>query len=643
MGGKGIALALLLLGISGLFGCGATPSGGSQTTQQNLTLGNSTLNFGTVVAGANAALSDTLTNSSTTSATITSASSSNSSFTVTSALPINIAPGQSATLGIAFAPQSVGKPSGTVTLSSGAGQLQIAVSGTVVSAGSLSSSPASLSFGNVVLGKSQTQNVSITNSGGSAVTVTQASASSSVFTINGLTLPLSLSPGQSASFSVLFTPNAPGNVSGSIALGGTASLSVAQTSKGQSLNVSASVSMSGDGIPSGQLNLSPGSIDFGNVQVGKTQSQTATLTNSGGNAVTVSQAVAAGSGFSFSGLSLPATLAAGQSVNFSVTFAPKSSGAATGSVAFTSDATNPSLNLPMTGVGNVPGALTANPSSLSFGSVQVSNSKTLSETLSNSGGTTVTLSQATVSGAGFSISGLTTPTQLTAGQSLTFTVVFAPKSAGSASGTVTVTSNAPNPTLAVSLSGTGAASGQLAVSPASLSFGNVTVGATKNLTSTLTASGASVTVSSATSNSSEFSLSGLSLPTTLTAGQSATFTVIFAPKASGSTSATISFASNASNTPPTIAASGTGMAPVQHSVTLSWQASSSMIAGYNVYRGTNSGGPYSILNTALIQPTDYTDDAVAAGQTYYYVVTAVDTQDLESVHSNQATAVVPTP
>ena len=85
------------------------------------------------------------------------------------------------------------------------------------------------------------------------------------------------------------------------------------------------------------------------------------------------------------------------------------------------------------------------------------------------------------------------------------------------------------------------------------------------------------------------------------------------------------------------------MAPVQHSVTLSWQASSSMIAGYNVYRGTNSGGPYSILNTALIQPTDYTDDAVAAGQTYYYVVTAVDTQDLESVHSNQATAVVPTP
>src|SRR6516165_5788589 len=102
MGGKSIALALLLLGISGLFGCGATPSGGSQTAQQNLTLLNSTLNFGTVVAGGNATLSDTIANSSTTSATITSASSSNSSFTVTSALPLSIAPGQAATLGVAF-------------------------------------------------------------------------------------------------------------------------------------------------------------------------------------------------------------------------------------------------------------------------------------------------------------------------------------------------------------------------------------------------------------------------------------------------------------------------------------------------------------------------------------------------------------
>ena len=644
MGGKSIALALLLSGISGLFGCGTTPSGGSQTTnQQNLTLGNGTLTFAPVVAGGSATLSDTVTNGSTASVTISSVSSSNSSFTIASALPINLAPGQSATFDIAFAPQSAGKPSGTVTLSSGAGQLKIAVSGTAVSAGTLTSSPTSLSFGNVVLGKTQTQNVSITNAGGSSVTVTQASASSSIFTINGLTLPLNLNPGQSASFSVLFTPKAPGNVSGSVSLAGTASLSVAQTTNNQSLNVSASVSMSGDGIASGQLNAAPGSLDFGNVQVGKTQTQTATLTNSGGNTVTVSQAVATGAGFSLSGLTLPATLTAGQSVSFSVTFAPKNGGSASGGVAITSDATNPSLSLPLSGVGNVPGALTTNPTSLAFGSVQVGNSRSLSVTLTNSGGSTVNVSQATLAGSGFKTSGLSTPTQLTAGQSLTFTATFAPAAAGSASGTLTLTSNAPNPTLALAMSGTGTATGQLTASPSSLSFGSVTVGATKNLTSTLTASGSSVTISSVTSNSSEFKLSGLSLPTTLAAGQNATFTVTFAPQTSGSTSASIAVSSNASNTPPTVTTSGTGVAAVQHSVALAWQASTSAVAGYNVYRGTQSGGPYSMVNASLVQPTDYTDSNVMAGQTYYYVLTSVDSQGLESVHSNQVMALVPTP
>jgi len=41
--------------------------------------------------------------------------------------------------------------------------------------------------------------------------------------------------------------------------------------------------------------------------------------------------------------------------------------------------------------------------------------------------------------------------------------------------------------------------------------------------------------------------------------------------------------------------------------------------------------------------TSYTDNSVQAGQTYYYVVTAVDGSGNESVDSNQAQAVIPTP
>ena len=117
--------------------------------------------------------------------------------------------------------------------------------------------PNSLEFGNVVVGKSQTQSVTLTNGGGSAVSVTQASASSASFTIQGLTLPLSLNPGQSATFSVLFSPKTAGSVSGSIALAGSASTTTAQTANNESLNVSASLSMSGSGIASGQLNAAP--------------------------------------------------------------------------------------------------------------------------------------------------------------------------------------------------------------------------------------------------------------------------------------------------------------------------------------------------------------------------------------------------
>jgi fibronectin type 3 domain-containing protein len=80
-----------------------------------------------------------------------------------------------------------------------------------------------------------------------------------------------------------------------------------------------------------------------------------------------------------------------------------------------------------------------------------------------------------------------------------------------------------------------------------------------------------------------------------------------------------------------------------HAVTVSWQASTSTVAGYNVYRGATTGGPYTKLNSSLVAATNYVDSSVQAGQTYYYVATAVDAANNESVHSNQAIAVVPSP
>jgi fibronectin type 3 domain-containing protein len=100
--------------------------------------------------------------------------------------------------------------------------------------------------------------------------------------------------------------------------------------------------------------------------------------------------------------------------------------------------------------------------------------------------------------------------------------------------------------------------------------------------------------------------------------------------------------SNTTNSPATESLSGSGVASI-HRVDLSWNASSSSnVVGYNVYRAGVSGGPYASVASAN-SGTSYVDGSVQAGQTYYYVVTAVDTNGAESVYSNQVQAVIPSP
>ena len=81
--------------------------------------------------------------------------------------------------------------------------------------------------------------------------------------------------------------------------------------------------------------------------------------------------------------------------------------------------------------------------------------------------------------------------------------------------------------------------------------------------------------------------------------------------------------------------------PIQHSVTLSWTASTSTVSD-NIYRCMVSGGPYTQVNTALEPALNYVDNTVQSGQTYYYVVEAVDSAG-SSGASNEATAPIPTP
>jgi hypothetical protein len=591
--------------------------------------------FGNVGVGANQTSTVNLLNTGGTSLNITSATMSGAGFSMSNlTLPLTLNPGASTSATITFAPTGAGNFSGSVTFATTASQTNSTVvlpfTGTGVSAGTLSPNPASLAFGSVQVSSRTSLSETLTNTGGTSLTISAATASGSGFSLSGLSLPLTLTTGQSTSFTVLFSPTTSGAASGSVSI----------TSTGSNPNLS--IPLSGTGVTQGDLVANPTSLAFGSVPINTSKSLSEALTNTGGTSLTISAATASGTGFSLSGLSLPLTLTAGQSTSFTVLFSPTTSGAGSGSLSITSNGPNPNLSIPLSGTGVTQGALAANPASLAFASVLVGSSRSLSETLTNTGGLSITVTQANVTGAVFSISGLTLPVTLTTNQSVTFTATFKPTGAGAASGSLSVVSNASNSPLSIALSGTGTAAGALAVSPTSLSFGNVTDGSSSALSGSLTASGASVTVSSASLNNSEFVLSGISLPGTIAAGQSATFTVTFTPQASGATSASLSFASNASNSPTVETMTGTGTAAVQHTVDLSWTASTDAVS-YNIYRGTASGGPYTMINTSPDSTTAYTDSTVVSGQTYYYVATAVNSQSEESGYSNQATAVIPSP
>ena len=151
----------------------------------------------------------------------------------------------------------------------------------------------------------------------------------------------------------------------------------------------------------------------------------------------------------------------------------------------------------------------------------------------------------------------------------------------------------------------GAAAGQLSLSLPTIDFGNVTVGSSSARTGTLTAGSSAVTISSASWNGEGYSVSGITFPVTLAAGQSTPFTVTFAPQVSGMASGGISFISDASNSPTMETLTGTGIQAQTfgHSVDLLWTSSPSVVIGYNIYRGTASGGPLSSA-AELIPPAN---------------------------------------
>lgn len=608
-------------------------SGTGVAATGSLTFSTNTVSFGNVNTGSSAAQNVTITNTSNASVQISQVAVSGAGFTATGIVtPLTLNPTAAATLSVKFAPTFAGGVAGSVTVTSnGAGSPQIiSVSGTGIQA-ALGIAPASFAYGSVTDGQTKSQSFTLTNTGTASLTISQIAVSGAGYSVNGLATPTTLAAGANATFNAVFAPTTAGSLAGTVTITSNAAGSPA------------TISLSGTGVATTtSLTANPTSLSFGNINAGSSSSQNVTLTNAGNSNLTISQVTVSATDTTTSGMTLPLTLTPGQTQTMSVTFSPKAQETVSGNITV-STAQGSSAVVAVTGTG-LQAKLTLTPSSANLGTVTVGSSNSQTIQVSNPGNALLTISQANVSGTGFSAAGLTLPLSVNPGSSSTFNVVFQPTVAGSASGSLSIVSNAAGSPATMTLSGTGVTATQtLSFSTTGLSFGNVNIGSSSTNGVTITNTGNSnVQISGITVSGTGYTLSGASAPVTLTPSQTLTFSVIFTPTTATTLTGSVTVTSNATGSPATITLSGMGVTPVTHTVSLSWTASTTTgVAGYNVYRSTTSGSGYVKLNGALVTPVNYTDSSVSNGATYYYVTTAVDGSGNESTYSNQATAVIP--
>jgi len=399
-----------------------------------------------------------------------------------------------------------------------------------------------------------------------------------------------------------------------------------------------------------RIATSSNSLSFGSVTVGTSLTLRVTLTNTGTRSVTVSQATVTGAGFSISGLVLPLTLHARDNATFNVEFAPPVGGSVTGTISIISNARNSTISISLSGTGVAQPTANLSPPSMTFASQALgTTSSAQAATLTNSGGTTLNITSIALTGANSSDFAQTNNcgASVAAGANCTIRVTFMPSASGSRTASVTITDNASGSPQTVSLSGTGTGTAALvSLSPTSLAFGNQPVDMTSSAqTVTLSNTGnAALSITSLAltgTNASDFAQAN-TCGSSVAAGANCTIAVMFTPSVTGTEAASLSIADNRSGSPQTVPLSGAGT----HDVILSWTASTtSGVVGYNVYRGTTSGGESATpLNSSPINGTTYSDETVQAGQTYYYVVTAVASDDgTQSAYSNQTSSTVPSP
>jgi hypothetical protein len=280
----------------------------------------------------------------------------------------------------------------------------------------------STSFGTTTLGQSSEKTITLTAN--SSLTVTGVSTGNAQFAVGATkpALPASVGSGQTLQVPVTFKPTGSGLQAATLTV---------ETSAG-----TFSFSLQGTGQPAGpKIEASPVVLSFGGTTVGSKVSAAATFRNVGGAALTIESVAPVAPPFAVSGAPAPGTvLQPGEAVNVEVAFEPTEEGNFGGELTLKTSAGESTVAL--AGAGGKPGVLKFAPETVEYGNVPVGSTVSKTFTITNTGGTNVTMtkSKPPLGGSFAATSTLSEGTTIAPGETLTETVAFSPTAPGGATG-----------------------------------------------------------------------------------------------------------------------------------------------------------------------------------------------------------------
>lgn len=254
-------------------------------------------------------------------------------FTLTSDNASNrkLAPGESGTVTVRFTPEALDTYNGSLVIDSNdraGGVLTIDLAGTGTEPPEIDIAPIALDFGSVTLGSSLEKQITINNQGTGPLALGDISITGESFILVNDISNTTIEPESSTILTIRFAPDAEQSYSESITI----------PSNDSDENL-VTINLGGDGIPvAGEIYVTPGTGDFGEVNVGSSVDAEFTLNNTGNGSLYISSITVSGTQYNLinDGVSNSA-LSSGGSASFTVRFSPDSPGTFQGSVSITSD------------------------------------------------------------------------------------------------------------------------------------------------------------------------------------------------------------------------------------------------------------------------------------------------------------------